>query len=166
MLAKLWYGLTGIKDTETSSLLFLSLTYRPSILRKDTIYYLQGTDSQTFYPVKSMSSRGVESNQGFVIVDEGIIFIAYDGLYLFNGQTSDIFTEEKVHALFHNETVNGISPINKANLGNSWLVFFGGKIFFGYPDGNETIGNFHRSSPRISYSRINVSDCNCDWFTS
>ena len=111
------------------------------IFTRNFIYYLQGTTALTFYPGTTMAPRGLEAKQAIAPTSFGIFHLSYDGLWLFNGQTSIIVTEEKVHPLFHGETVNGVSPINTQAIANCWLVYFKGKLFLGYPDSNETIPN-------------------------
>ena len=49
--------------------------------------------------------------------------------------------EVKWMPFFRGEAVNGINPINFTNISNSWLTYFKGKVFFGYPDANETYPN-------------------------
>ena len=108
---------------------------------KEGIFYLQGTSPATFYPVRTMASRGLYAKRGIIVTDKGIVYTAYDGIYAFNGQTEVKVTGSKVDALFRGEAVNGINPINFTNISNSWLTYFKGKVFFGYPDANETYPN-------------------------
>jgi len=106
------------------------LTY---IFTTDTIYFLQGTDPATYYPVKTQASRGLAAPQAVVATEKGILYLAYDGVYAFNGQSEVKLSSEKIDSLFRGETVNTISPMSKDNLGNCWMTYFNGKMFLGYP---------------------------------
>lgn len=108
---------------------------------KEGVFYLQGTSPATFYPVRTMASRGLYAKKGFIVTDMGIIYVAYDGLYAFNGQSEVKITNVKVDALFRGDVINGINPINSNSIHNSWLTSFKGKLFFGYPDANEVYPN-------------------------
>jgi len=111
------------------------LTY---IFTTDTIYYLQGTDPATYYPVKTQASRGLAAPQAIVATEKGILYLAYDGVYAFNGQSEVKLSSEKVDSLFRGETVNTVSPMSKTNLANCWIAYFNGKMFLGYPTATST----------------------------
>lgn len=108
------------------------------LLTTTTIYYLQGTDPASFYPVKTQASRGLVSRQGAVATDQGIIYVAYDGIYVFNGQSELKLTGAKVDSLFRGETINDVEPINLDALDATWLVYFNSKLMFGYPIAGNT----------------------------
>lgn len=108
---------------------------------KEGVYALQGTSHDTFYPIKTMASRGLFSKHAYAPSEVGIFYLSYDGLYAFNGQAESKLTSDKVDSLFRGETVNGISPINKSSIDTCWLVYFNGKVMLGYPDSNETTPN-------------------------
>lgn len=105
------------------------------------VYQLQGSDENTFYPVKTMVSRGLVARNAIVATDTGIIYLGYDGIYMFNGQNEVKLTGAKVDPLFRGETVNGISPINQSYLSTCWMIYFKGKLFLGYPSGIATSPN-------------------------
>jgi hypothetical protein len=111
------------------------------IFTTDAVYFMQGTDPITFYPVRTQASRGLVAAQGIVATEKGILYISYDGAYAFNGQAEVKITSEKVDSLFRGETVNTVSPINKSSIANCWLTYFNGKMFLGYPSGSNTIPN-------------------------
>jgi len=107
---------------------------------KETIYSLQGTDPSTFYPNKTLVERGLFSKQAIVKTEKGIIYLSYDGIYLFNGQVEQKISG-KVDALFRGDIVNGINPLNKAHIDTCWLAYHNNKLFFGYPDSVNTLPN-------------------------
>lgn len=102
------------------------------------VYYLQGTDPTTFYAVKTMASRGLAAKLAIVATEKGILYLAYDGVYAFNGQAETKLTEGKVDSLFRGETINGVAPINKDALSSCWMVYWNGKMFLGYPTSTNT----------------------------
>ncbi len=111
------------------------------VFTKEGIYYLQGDTPSSFTLVRTMATRGLYSTKGLVATDKGIMYVSYDGLYAFNGQVEVKLTDQKVDALFRGEAVNGVNPINISQLSNSWLSYYKGKLFFGYPDGANTKPN-------------------------
>src|SRR3972149_2597571 len=70
------------------------------IFTKTAIYVIQGTDPDTFYPVKTMASRGLASKQAIRATEKGILYGSYDGVYAFNGQAEVGLTRAKVDPLF------------------------------------------------------------------
>ena len=111
------------------------------IFTKTAVYLLQGTDPDTFYPVKTMASRGLAAKQGIWSTEKGIVYTSYDGIYAFNGQSEVCLTRDKVDPLFRGESVNGVSPVNLGAVDSSWLVYFNGKMFYGYCDSTYTTPN-------------------------
>ena len=101
---------------------------------KTAVYLLQGTNPDTFYPVKTMASRGLAAKRAIVSTEKGIIYLGYDGLYAFNGQNEVCLTRDKVDSLFRGESFNGVNPINIGAIDTCWLVYFNGKVFLGFPD--------------------------------
>jgi len=111
------------------------------IFTDNAVYYLQGTDPDTYYPIKTMSSRGLAAKQAIRATEKGILFLAYDGVYAFNGQSESKLTGDKVDSLFRGESVNGVSPLNTSSISNCWMEYFNGKMFLGYPDSTYTSPN-------------------------
>jgi len=111
------------------------------IFTKTAVYMVQGTDPDTFYPVKTMASRGLASKHAIKATEKGILYGSYDGIYAFNGQAEVCLTRDKVDPLFRGESVNGVSPVNLEAVGSSWLVYFNGKMFYGYADSTYTTPN-------------------------
>lgn len=102
------------------------------------IYFIQGTDADTFYPIRTQSSRGLVAKQAVAGTPLGIAFLAYDGLYMFNGQSEVKLSGEKVDSIFRGETINDVSPMNKDAASSCWLVYWNGKLMLGYPTAGNT----------------------------
>src|SRR3989304_241506 len=111
------------------------------IFTKTAVYMVQGTDPDTFYPVKTMASRGLASKHAIKATEKGILYGSYDGIYAFNGQAEVCLTRDKVDPLFRGESVNGVSPVNLESISSTWLVYFNGKMFYGYPDSTYSTPN-------------------------
>lgn len=108
------------------------------VFTKDGVYYLQGTSYNTYYPTRTLASMGLFARHAIVPTEKGIMYLGGDGLYAFNGQNESKLTDAKVDPIFRGETVNGINPLNRDKIATCWLQYFNGKLFFGYPDANES----------------------------
>lgn len=135
----LYYFTVGTpNDTIMALVDWAGLVY---IFTKTAVYLVQGTDPDTFFPVKTMAARGLSARHAIQATEKGIIYLSYDGLYAFNGQAEVCLTRDKVDPLFRGETVNSISPINIEQIANCWLAYFNGRAFLGYPDSTYTTPN-------------------------
>lgn len=135
----LYYFTVGTpNDTIMALVDWAGLVY---IFTKTAVYLVQGTDPDTFFPVKTMASRGLSARHAIQATEKGIIYLSYDGLYAFNGQAEICLTRDKVDPLFRGETVNSISPVNIEQIAQCWLAYFNGRAFLGYPDSTYTTPN-------------------------
>jgi len=107
---------------------------------KETIYALQGTAPDNFYPNRTLVSRGLFSKKAIVKTEKGILYLSNDGIYLFNGQVEQKISG-KVDALFRGDIVNGINPLNQTHIDTCWIVYHKNKLFLGYPDSVNTLPN-------------------------
>lgn len=109
------------------------------VFTKTAVFFVQGTDSDSFFPVRTQASRGLIAPKAVVATEKGILYLAYDGVYAFNGQSEVKLTADKVDCLFRGETINTIAPINRSAIESCWLVYFNGKMFLGYPTATNTV---------------------------
>ncbi len=99
-------------------------------ITKHKIYYIQGTGSDTFFPMPLESVTGAQGPMGAVAVHgQGIFHVGLDGLYLFSDGDKNV-TQKYFQPLFRGESVNGMP--GATNLQDSWLVKFENRLYFGY----------------------------------
>lgn len=124
------------------------------IFTKEHIFKLLGDGPDTFVAGGTLASHGLWSKKGVAVTQFGIMYVSHDGIYIFNSQMEQSLTSKKVNSLFRGEIINGINPVNRSKIANSWLVYFDGMIFFGYPDATNEypnkVLNYHISSKKFS----------------
>ncbi len=114
------------------------------IASKIEIYQVQGTGSQSFFPLPIASLAGEQSPHCFCpLKGFGIYHLGRDGLYLFTIGSDSLTTDANFFPTFHDQTINNIPQVNRLYLDNCWILPFRGKLFFGYPgDDSEFPDNF------------------------
>jgi hypothetical protein len=130
--------------------LFNGQTY---FLTKHKIYYIQGSGSNTFFPVEMDSITGAQGPQAACSVQgHGIYHVGTDGIYLYSTYDKNI-TQSHFGPIFRGETVNGLPGAK--SLENSWIIQFRNRVYFGYPT---TAGGyptaclvFNLDNNRVSY---------------
>lgn len=109
------------------------------VFTKTAVFFIQGTDADSFFPIRTQASRGLIARKAVVATEKGILYLAYDGVYAFNGQSEVKLTADKVDPLFRGETINTLAPINRDAIDACWMVYYNGKMFMGYPTATETV---------------------------
>ena len=126
---------------------------QPYVLTKNKIYYIQGTGSNTFFPLKMESMTGAQGIFGAVSIEgHGIYHTGPDGIYLYSGGDRKI-TENNFEPLFRGETVNGMPGVT--DMSTAWLHQFGNNLYFGYTSSGYSYPTnilvYNLSSKRFTY---------------
>lgn len=104
---------------------------QPYVLTKHKIYYIQGTGSNTFFPLPMESITGAQGPQAAVSVHgHGIYHVGTDGIYLYSERDINV-TQSRFRPIFRGETVNDMP--GAYNLDRSWLIQYQNRLYFGYP---------------------------------
>ncbi len=97
------------------------------ILKTTGIYTLTGTNPQN-YQLDRMSKHGCISRRSVVVGDNGIIYLASDGVRLFNGMDSVLLSENE------NYWVDILGAINMSKVNNVAATYFDRKYILVYDD--------------------------------
>jgi len=106
---------------------------------KMDIFLVQGTGANTFFPLKMSAVTGTQGPACIAPVSgTGIYHVGIDGIYLFNNNIDKKVSAEFLEKIFRGESVNDVPGVDRNKLVDSWLVFFQGKLWFGYAGVNDT----------------------------
>jgi hypothetical protein len=109
---------------------------QPYVLSRNEIYYIQGTGTETYFPLRMNAITGAQGPQGACSVQGwGIFHIGSDGLYLFSEVDRNI-TQPNFQPIFRGETVNGVP--GAGSLANAWVFQYRNQLWFGYPGASDT----------------------------
>lgn len=110
---------------------------QPYYLTRRSIYFIQGTGHNTFFPIKTNAVTGAQGIRGACsVASKGIYHIGADGLYLFQNNMDQNVTERAFGPLFRGQTVNGIPAAG--DMANAWVIAWKNRVYFGYPSTSAT----------------------------
>lgn len=103
------------------------------------VYRIIGTDAASYQAVSTGFNRGMIDNMFAACEKPGsIVMIAFDGAYDF---PSGKKLSQPIDGVFHNQTVNGILPINMAALAAIRVAFYDNDLHVQYPSGSAIVND-------------------------
>ena len=100
---------------------------------KVDVFLVQGTGANTFFPLQMSAVTGAQGPECVASVSGlGIYHVGVDGIYLFSSGHDKKVSQEHLERTFRGETVNGVPGVDRDKLSKSWLVYYAGKLYFGY----------------------------------
>ena len=104
---------------------------QPHYLTTRDIFYIQGTGSGLFQPIRLSAKTGAQSIRGAVsITGIGIFHTGPDGIYLFSSGNDEKVTENALEPIFRGESVEGLPGVS--DMSTSWLWAYRNNLYFGY----------------------------------
>jgi hypothetical protein len=125
-------------------------------LTRSDVFQITGTGADSFYPLRQAATTGALSNIGTLGVHgEGILHVANDGLWGYGGGKDDSLTDSRFRPVFRGETAAGMGAANIARMTNAWLLVHRNKIYFAFPDTDDTYPKtmlvVDRASKRVTH---------------
>lgn len=103
---------------------------------KRDIFFIQGTGTESFFPIKMTALTGAQNQFGFVsVLGRGIYHTGHDGIYLYSNTADRKITEDTLDPIFSGESVNGMDGVSE--MSSSWLFHYGVNLYFGYTSSGE-----------------------------
>lgn len=106
-----------------------------------TKYRVSGNATSGFTQYEAISKRGTRATKSVTPSDQGIIFVANDGVYTTNLIGPDKKISAKIEGLFTGDTVADEEPINQDAMDQVAGTFYKGKYYFTAPVGDATVPN-------------------------
>ena len=112
----------------------------PFVMSTEEMYMIQGAGAGTFFPFPLRAKVGAMSNIGVLSIGgQGIVHADIDGLFQLRGANEDTkFAEDRFQPLFSGTATGSIPGMNRTYAANCWLIQYQNKLWFGYPDTDET----------------------------
>ena len=104
------------------------------VITREKLKQIQGSgwSGSSFYALDIESFCGTYAKNGVCVVPSiGILRVAKDGIYLYNGV--DQKYAEVLDPIFEGESVDGLPNLNQGAISTCWLIQFDQNVFFGYP---------------------------------
>jgi len=108
---------------------------------RDTKYRVSGNASTGFTHYEAISRRGTRATKSVVPSDQGIIFLANDGVYTTNLIGPDKKINGKIESIFTGDTVSDEKPINQDAMDQVAGTYYKNKYYFTAPVGTSTTPN-------------------------
>src|SRR3990167_8558030 len=108
---------------------------------RDTKYRISGNSSTGFTHYEALARRGTRATKSVVASDQGIIFVANDGVYVTNLIGQDKKLSSKIESLFTGDTVSDELPINQDAMDQVAGTYYKNKYYFVAPVGTSTTPN-------------------------
>ena len=125
------------------------------LTQQNKIFLIQGTGSNTFFPVPMDALTGTQSvDCALSVHGEGLFHLGPDALYVYAGQDRN-FSEAAFLPIFRGTTTNGVPGIDSTKLSRCMLVPYHGYIYFFYCSTTDTYPSnclvFHIGTKRAGY---------------
>jgi hypothetical protein len=104
-------------------------------------YRVMGTGTTPFVAQETPSKRGCPAWAAADIGEDGIYFLATDGIYKTNGFAADEQISGPIQPLFEGRSVNGYSPINFDQASKFSLRVWKRRVYASVADGDSTTPN-------------------------
>lgn len=108
---------------------------------RDTKYRVSGNATTGFTHYEAISRRGTRATKSITPSDQGIIFVANDGVYTTNLIGPDKKLSAKIESLFTGDTVADEAPINQDAMDQVVGTYYKNKYYFIAPVGAATTPN-------------------------
>ena len=112
------------------------------VFSRRTKYRVTGNDTSGFTAFEALSKRGLPGcADAAVPTEQGVVFVARDGVYLTNFISQDQELSEKIAPLFDpvGDDVNGLEPINWDVIHTSHIASWKNRVYVALPLGNTTV---------------------------
>jgi hypothetical protein len=103
-----------------------------------TKYRVTGNATSGFVAEQALSRRGTPAPLAAIATEQGIAFVARDGIFLTNLIAADQELSAKIAGLFFGEDINGISRINWAAAETMSAAMWKGRLYMALPTGSNT----------------------------
>ena len=111
------------------------------LFTRDTKYRVSGNATTGFTHYEAISRRGTRATKSVVPSDQGILFVANDGVYATNLIGPDKKISGKIESLFTGDTVSDEEPINQDFMDQVAGVYYKNKYYFTAPVGTSETPN-------------------------
>lgn len=111
------------------------------LFTRDTKYRVSGNTTTGFTHYEAISRRGTRATKSVTPSDQGIIFVANDGVYTTNLIGPDKKISGKIESLFTGDTVSDEEPINQDAMDQVAGTYYKNKYYFVAPVGTATTPN-------------------------
>lgn len=110
------------------------------VFSRRTKYRVTGNDTSGFTAFEALSKRGLPGcPDAAVTTEQGVVFLARDGVFLTNFIAQDDELSEKIAPLFYGEERNGLQPINWDVIHTSHIAAWKSRLYVSLPLGNTTV---------------------------
>ena len=111
------------------------------LFTRDTKYRISGNATTGFTHYEAISRRGTRATKSVVPSDQGIIFVANDGVYATNLIGPDKKISGEIESLFTGDTVSEEEPINQDFMDQVVGAYYKNKYYFIAPVGTSETPN-------------------------
>ena len=108
------------------------------VFSRHTKYRVLGNTTSGFAVLESLSTRGTPAPRTILLSEDGVFFVARDGIFLTNFVEKDIELSQQLLPLFSGETVNDFLPINWGAIDASALTTYKRRLYFSYASGDSS----------------------------
>lgn len=109
------------------------------VFSRKTKYRVLGNAVSGYVPEEAMSRRGTAAFQATIATEQGVIFVARDGIFRTDFSSPDVEISQAIFPLFVGETVNGMAPINWDAVSTMRASFFKRRYYLAYASGTNTV---------------------------
>lgn len=110
----------------------LSLSGFAGVFSRRTKYRVLGNTTSGFVAQEALSSRGTLAPNATLVIPEGAIFPARDGIFITNFLNHDTELSQQIEPLFHGETVNDYAPVDWSRALEQSMAEYKGRLYWGY----------------------------------
>lgn len=111
------------------------------VFARRTKYRILGNVTTGFVAQEAVSKRGTPAPMAALGTQDGIVFVARDGIFATNLVSPDTEMSQKIAPLFFGETVNDMSPFNWTVSTKYSAAYYKGRYYLSYADGENTTPN-------------------------
>jgi hypothetical protein len=111
------------------------------VFTTQTKYRVTGNATSGFVHDEAISHRGAPSPRSVIASDQGVIFVARDGVFVTNFIGADRKLSDAIDPIFLGEDKNEYDKINWDAADQICAAYYKNKYYFSYPSGTNTTNN-------------------------
>jgi hypothetical protein len=108
------------------------------VFTSQTKYRVQGNATSGFIHDEAVSHRGAPAPRSVIPTDQGVMFVARDGVFVTNFIGADKKLSDAIDPIFLGDAKNGYDAINFDAVDQICAAYFKNKYYFSYPSGTNT----------------------------
>lgn len=108
------------------------------VFTNQTKYRVQGNATSGFIHDEAVSHRGAPAPRSVVPTDQGVMFVARDGVFVTNFIGADKKLSDAIDPIFLGDDKNEYNKINWDAVGQICAAYYKNKYYFSYPSGTNT----------------------------